>query len=256
MTDPVGLTPLQTALLAIAADVGYVAKDGTVDVGRGYKYASAEAVLAKVRKACQEHGVAVTQSAPQLVHHQDIVAEGSTKSTAIRVVRMTQTYSLGQERSVFSGLGEGKDNGDKATMKANTAALKYLLASAFNISWGDDPEASDEDGNKTTKPRARGSRAQERREAAQKAPRKLSEAVPAQEGGGTLENRIAAAATLLDLMALKPAIKALDREPQQVLREAFVVRKDELEKEAASAERKAKAKAKRDAAKAAKGDSK
>src|SRR5690606_2208673 len=31
----------------------------------------------------------------------------------------------------------------KGAMKASTAALKYLLTNAFNISWGDDPEASE-----------------------------------------------------------------------------------------------------------------
>jgi len=38
-------------------------------------------------------------------------------------------------------MGSGQDSGDKAVMKAQTAAIKYAYLLSFAISTGDDPEA-------------------------------------------------------------------------------------------------------------------
>lgn len=139
------MSKLQEALVAIGREVGTVAKTSE-NTHHKYKYASAEAVLSKVREACHRHGVAITGSSAQLVP-----CEGGN-----RIVRICQTYSLGEESATFEGIGEGKDSQDKGTMKASTAALKYLLANAFNISWGDDPEASDPETGKSTATPAKG----------------------------------------------------------------------------------------------------
>ena len=116
-------------LAEVMAEVGYVQKDAVNDFHK-YKYASAEAVLKKVNTALSSRGVAVGSSA-ELVHYADQRA----------VVKLALTFHDGDEHLTVEGLGEGSDKGDKATMKANTAALKYALANAFLISWGDDPEA-------------------------------------------------------------------------------------------------------------------
>jgi ElaB/YqjD/DUF883 family membrane-anchored ribosome-binding protein len=121
---------LATELAAVMAEVGYVQKDARNDHFK-YKYASADAVLTKVREACSKRGIAVVRTGAEVVSYENQIA----------VVRLTQTYRFGGEEATFTGLGSGKDSGDKAVMKANTAALKYLLSLAFNISWGDDPEA-------------------------------------------------------------------------------------------------------------------
>lgn len=128
---------LQEALIEIGKAVGTVVKDARND-HHGYKYASAEAVLRQVREACHAHGVAIVGS------DATVQVEGAN-----RIVRMSLTFAKGDETATFCGLGEGKDGQDKATMKANTAALKYLVANAFLISWGDDPEATDENGKST-----------------------------------------------------------------------------------------------------------
>ena len=52
-------------------------------------------------------------------------------------------------------MGQGTDKGDKAVMKANTAALKYALAGIFLISWGDDPEADVETDKYVVDPKAK-----------------------------------------------------------------------------------------------------
>lgn len=131
---------LHEALIAIGAEVGTVAKDSRNEHHK-YNYASAEAVTRKIREACHRHGVAIVGSASELLHR-----EGNTS-----VVRVTQVYAKAGAVAQFQGMGEGKDSQDKGVMKANTAAQKYLLALAFNISWGDDPEATDpETGERTS----------------------------------------------------------------------------------------------------------
>jgi hypothetical protein len=57
------------------------------------------------------------------------------------IVRITLTFHHGEETLSAQGIGQGFDKGDKAVMKAMTAAQKYAYATAFCISWGDDPEA-------------------------------------------------------------------------------------------------------------------
>lgn len=45
------------------------------------------------------------------------------------------------ENVVFSGWGSGVDDGDKATGKAYTAAVKYALFKGFKLQYSDDPDA-------------------------------------------------------------------------------------------------------------------
>ena len=128
------MSELTKALSEIMAEVGYVQKDAKNDHHK-YKYASADAVLTKVRAACSSRGIAITETTAYVMEYHP--SEGKARA----VVQLSQAYRLGDETATFMGLGEGTDKGDKAVMKANTAALKYLLSLAFNISWGDDPEA-------------------------------------------------------------------------------------------------------------------
>lgn len=128
---------LEERMLKIRQAVGYVQKDAK-NSGQGYRYASAEAVLTKVREAANELGV-VTSSNVTLTHYQ--VDEGITRCA----VHMRLAFVLNGKAIVFEGTGGGQDKGDKAVMKASTAALKYALASGFLISWGDDPENDEEE---------------------------------------------------------------------------------------------------------------
>ena len=123
-------------LADVMAEVGYIQKDATNEFHK-YRYASAAAVLSKVNAALSSRGIAVSSTA-ELVAHDRI--EGAKPKT-IAVVKLTLIFNDGTDTLQIEGLGSGEDSGDKAVMKANTAALKYALANAFLISWGDDPEA-------------------------------------------------------------------------------------------------------------------
>ncbi len=138
---------LAKKLAEVSSEVAYVEKDAT-NAFQKYKYASAEAVLRKVNVALSSRNIALSTTADLVQYHH---GDGKNSNTAI--VQLTIRFVDGDSSEVIAvqGLGQGSDKGDKAVMKANTAALKYAYANAFTISWGDDPEATNESGE--SKPR-------------------------------------------------------------------------------------------------------
>ena len=122
-------------LADVMAEVGYVQKDALNDFHH-YDYASAEAITRKVNAALSSRGIAIA-GGTELVRFE--LVDGGKKNLV--VVRSDLTFTDGVDTLTVSALGSGIDTGDKATMKANTAANKYVLAKAFQISWGDEPEA-------------------------------------------------------------------------------------------------------------------
>ncbi len=129
-------------LAEVMAAVGYVQKDGR-NKAQGYKYASAEAVLKKVNAELSKRNIAIASNAE--LEHFSITQynEGKEKFRSDAVVRLQLRFTRGEDEIAVSGLGASTDLGDKAVMKANTAAIKYCLTNAFLISWGDDPEADE-----------------------------------------------------------------------------------------------------------------
>jgi hypothetical protein len=135
-TEPGNMLALK--LSEVAREVAYVQKDATNDYHK-YSYASAEAVLRKVNAALTERKIALGSSS-ELVHYE----------AGNAIVRLTLRFIDAESGEIIAaqGMGQGQDKGDKAVMKANTAALKYLYANVFTISWGDDPEADSATDNK------------------------------------------------------------------------------------------------------------
>ncbi len=130
-----------TKLAEVMAEAGYVQKDGRND-HHGYRFVSAEAVYDRIRPALARRGVAIASTTAELLNH-DQVTSAKGVPGVIAVVRLTLQLKDAEtgEVAIYQGLGSGSDSGAKAVMKANTAALKYALAAALMMSWGDDPEA-------------------------------------------------------------------------------------------------------------------
>lgn len=226
--EPAGPTPptevtkpltLQERMVEIRRRAGYVQKDKRMEMGggKGYGYASAEAVLGKVRELADEMGVA-TATNVALVQYQ--VDEGTTRCA----VHIRLAFTLGKDAIVFEGLGGGQDRGDKAVMKANTAALKYALASGLLLSWGDDPEA---DASTPTDGTPANKRPSARRGRVPADPAKAAEAVLVAE----LVLRTSAASSMEDLAAIKTDIQT--KIPQgtdtyKKLVEGFMARRKEI----------------------------
>lgn len=133
-------TNIYAKLVNVMRECAYVQKDASNDYHR-YKYASASAVLEKINQSLVKNNVASAVNT-ELVSLSDVVtAKGSTEHLAtVKVIIELRDVDSGTTVT-FSGLGSGQDVGDKAVMKAQTAAIKYGYLLGLCISTGDDPEA-------------------------------------------------------------------------------------------------------------------
>lgn len=128
------MSDLVTKVCAVMADVGAISKDRENPHFK-YMYVSAEAVRAKVQKACVKHGLIL-----RLTYSDETVSltSATLKCTCAVSIDGSTWVVLGE------GWGAGADKAEKASLKANTSAAKYALANAFCIALGDDPEADEE----------------------------------------------------------------------------------------------------------------
>ena len=127
-------------LVNVMAEVSHVAKNGTNDFHH-YKYATASDVLEKVNETLCKYGIASLAQAKLISMENVVNAKGNQEHLATIMVSIKLVDTESGESVIISGLGNGQDSGDKAVMKANTAAIKYAYLMTFNISTGDDPEA-------------------------------------------------------------------------------------------------------------------
>lgn len=125
-------------LAQAAKACGYVQRDAS-NAFHKYRYASAANILGHVNDALHEAGLAVVDTLPEIVSTEGVGKDRVVTARMTVIVADTE----GDERATFRGLGSGMDSGDKAVMKACTAALKYAWLGAFSISTGDDPEADE-----------------------------------------------------------------------------------------------------------------
>lgn len=140
-------------LTKIMQACAYVQKTGYNDFHK-YKYARAAAILEKANESMVENNVA-SKVLPRLTEFRDVTtAKGATEHLATVEVTVTLIDTESGETIDLVGMGSGQDAGDKAIMKAQTAALKYAWMMSLNISTGDDPEA-DENTDKAAAPAAK-----------------------------------------------------------------------------------------------------
>lgn len=127
-------------LVAVMAECAYITKNGVNDYHK-YKYATAEDVLQKVNESLTKNKIACFV-VPELLEFKDVLnLKGNTEHLATVKVTITLIDSDNGESVQFVGMGSGQDAGDKAVMKAQTAATKYAYMLSLCIATGDDPEA-------------------------------------------------------------------------------------------------------------------
>lgn len=131
---------LAAKLLDVMHECSYVQKNGKNQF-HGYKYATSADVLEKVNQSFVKHGI-ISLAKPELFELTDVTTlKGNIEKLA--TIQMTITLMDVETGETFEivGIGSGQDAGDKAVMKAETAAIKYAYMLTLNISTGDDPEA-------------------------------------------------------------------------------------------------------------------
>lgn len=129
-------------MVLVSIDMKYVQKTGFNSYHK-YNYVMASDVMKRANESLTKNRVAT------VVTHEvisiDTITNQKGNQEKLATVKATVTFidSDSGQYITSSGLGSGQDGGDKAIMKAETAALKYVYTQCFNIETGDkseDPE--------------------------------------------------------------------------------------------------------------------
>lgn len=132
---------LAKKLVAVMEACDFVKKNGTNDFHH-YNYATISDILIKVNAALVKNDLC-SVVLPEIISMEEVKnAKGNTEHLAtVKVTVRIVDADNGNDYAEFIGMGSGQDAGDKAIMKAQTAALKYAYMLSLNIATGDDPEA-------------------------------------------------------------------------------------------------------------------
>ena len=149
-------------LVKVMSECSHVIKNGQNDY-HNYKYATAEDVLQKVNASLTKYNIASIVS-PTLESMLEVLNRNEKKEHLATVSVQVHLIDSDTGESVdLFGIGSGQDSGDKAVMKAQTAAIKYAFMLSLCIATGDDPEAdtgtdeaTSEKAKPTTQPKATG----------------------------------------------------------------------------------------------------
>lgn len=142
---------LAKKLAAVMMAVDKVAKRGRNDFHK-YDYATESDIVFAVREKLAEQHVVLVPAVTKF--HREAVGE---KGFVLTHLEMEFTFIDGESGEQISRawLGAGADKEDKGVYKAMTGAEKYFLLKTFLIPTGDDPEASEGDGQPTRNKQAK-----------------------------------------------------------------------------------------------------
>ena len=131
---------IASKLIQVMAECSQIPKNGVNDFHH-YKYATSADVLEKVNSALVKHKLASVVM-PEVVQVSELLnSKGNAEQRVTVKVTITLVDAESGESVLLVGLGSGQDVGDKAVMKAQTAAIKYAYLMSLAISTNDDPEA-------------------------------------------------------------------------------------------------------------------
>lgn len=140
---------------AITNELGVVAKNLNVDMGKGksYKAVQEKDVLDAVKPIEEKYRVYSYPKERKVIDNGILEKEtqyGISKNMYLRIETTYEFVNIDnpEEKIQMTSYADGIDSGDKATGKAMTYSDKYSLLKAYKIATGDDPdkEASPEKG--------------------------------------------------------------------------------------------------------------
>ena len=140
---------------AITNELGVVAKNLNVDMGKGktYKAVQEKDVLDAVKPIEEKYRVYSYPKERKIIDSGILEKETQYGVSKNMYLRIETTYIFinldkPEETITMTSYADGIDSGDKATGKAMTYSDKYSLLKAYKIATGDDPdkEASPEKG--------------------------------------------------------------------------------------------------------------
>lgn len=134
------MNKIAAKLVKVMEACSNVKKNGVNDFHH-YRYATSADVMEKVNAALVKHNLASVVET-EVIDASDVLNnKGNTEHLATVKVRITLIDAESGENIELSGMGSGQDGGDKAIMKAQTAAIKYAYMMSLAMSTSDDPEA-------------------------------------------------------------------------------------------------------------------
>jgi hypothetical protein len=148
---PVENNTVLMKLFNVMADVGWLPKDNKVDIGRiSYEYTSEAQFVSGLRPLLIKQGLLIY---PEDITDIRIIEKPSDKGVSY-ITTALYTYCCidieNGHRVYVKMLGQGADSTDKGVYKCSTGALKYVLRQLFFVGTGDDPEGTDEHGNRVS----------------------------------------------------------------------------------------------------------
>ena len=135
-------------LAAITAELQTVAKNLSVDTGKGksYKAVSERDIIDNVKPLEEKHGVYSYPVSRETLESERLETETQygTKTTFYTRIKTVYRFVNVEDPTDFIEtvtFSVGLDSGDKGDGKAMTYGDKYALMKAYKISTGDDPDA-------------------------------------------------------------------------------------------------------------------
>lgn len=132
---------------AITNELGVVAKNLNVDMGKGksYKAVQEKDVLDAVKPIEEKYRVYSYPKERKIIDSGILEKEtqyGVSKNIYLRIETIYEFVNLDkpEETITMTSYADGIDSGDKATGKAMTYSDKYSLLKAYKIATGDDPD--------------------------------------------------------------------------------------------------------------------
>lgn len=133
--------------------IGFLDKANTVKMGGGsYDYVSEAQFVAAVRPQMIKEGLILFPiNVEQNTEATTTTADNKTRTnyyTTVKVAYKIVDVETG-EFALITSVGSGVDSGDKAIYKAMTGCFRTMMRQTFMIGTGEDPEATDSDGENT-----------------------------------------------------------------------------------------------------------
>lgn len=133
------LDKIGPAMAAAQAQFGAVSKSGANTYDK-YDYAKLEDYVDVVQSVMAEHGLSLIVSVTEQSQLEVRATKAGGQEFLVGVALTGMILHTSGQWIEVAGQGQGQDRGDKGIYKAITGARKYLLASAFGLKTGDDPE--------------------------------------------------------------------------------------------------------------------
>lgn len=129
------------ALHAAKLEMRPIFKGGTNNVGQGYRYARLYDFVEGTEPPLLKHGLLFLSSVQDAVEQSPQTTKSGAEMKIVQVTLESRIYHAASGEWISCmAVGQGADSGDKAAMKAETAARKYAIAQMLNLSTTDDPE--------------------------------------------------------------------------------------------------------------------